>query len=303
MNIRLLFITFLFVLFFEQSVSAAVRENEEIIVDGRTVKQATKSYVKQVSLPKFNGQYAIWDTPICLEMIGWEPHHGQSIKANIEEIIKDIGHKVGKVGCTPNMGVVLSSDPAKLFKNLRTSVPRQYSELSPEQRRNAEAGQQAVSILMGVDQRSSDGRVLDRDALRPPPALNDLTAYAGLIMNNAHGSLIGNRVKSNFAVGIAVVDVGQIDGATFEGLSSYIALRMLAGMTRDKKPSSGPTILTLFDDLRMENVPLTTLSQWDSAFLRGLYAAPRDETAGAQRHAIVKSMRKTLSEGLDTIEK
>ena len=285
-----------------ESLSASVeqkQENDPIVVTGQDFQIATKSFVKQLQIPEYGGQYARWKTPLCLQMIGWAEEHAANVKSLIESATREIGHDVAGADCRPNMAIVLSPDPAKFVEQLRKSAPRIFNRFSRSQRQAAIESNEPVRLLLGVRDINKDGRPIHfAGALKPPPGLEVLGRFSESIVQGTGvgDSRIGTTVKSHFVAGVAVVDVHAIDGATFEGLSSYLAMRLLSGVPGNRIPKSGETVLQLFRALDEATDPPTKMSGWDVAFLRGLYSSTTNARSALQRGEIIRSMRKSLAQ-------
>ncbi|SIO10742.1 hypothetical protein SAMN02745824_2973 [Parasphingorhabdus marina DSM 22363] len=272
--------------------------NEPIVVTGQDIRDATRSFVKQLRIPEYGGQYARWEAPLCLQMIGWQKEHAANVKSLIERLTREIGHDVAGADCRPNMAIVLSPDPKRFVDQLRKSAPRIFTRFSRSQRRAATEGNQPVRLLLGARDLNKDGQPIHfAGALAPPPGLEALGGISESIVRGGGvgNSRIGTTVKSDFVAGVAVVDVHAIDGATFEGLSSYLAMRLLSGVPGSRIPDGGETILQLFQALGEEAQPPTKLSRWDMAFLRGLYGSTAAARSVQQRGEIIRSMRKSLA--------
>ncbi|MEO0441378.1 MAG: hypothetical protein AAF067_10935 [Pseudomonadota bacterium] len=272
--------------------------DRQIVVTGQDIRNATRTFVKQLQIPEYGGQYARWEAPLCLQMIGWQEEHAANVKSLIEITTREIGHDVAKAECRPNMAIVLTPDPDAFINRLRKSEPRIFNRFSRSQRQAATKGNHPVRLLLGARDLNKDGRAIHFEgALAPPPGLEALGGISGSIVQGSGvgDSRIGTTVKSNFVAGVAVVDVDAIDGATFEGLSSYLAMRLLSGVPGNRIPESGATVLQLFQALDEESDPPTELSRWDIAFLRGLYKSTPAARSVRQRGEIVRSMRKSLT--------
>jgi hypothetical protein len=90
---------------------------------------------------------------------------------------------------------------------------------------------------------------------------------------------------------VAVVDVGKVSGVSVAQLSDYIALTGLAQVNPDAHPIGADSIITLFDGTPSE-AP-ASLSAWDQAFLRALYASEQENLM--QRAQIAARMVKDVS--------
>lgn len=275
------------------------RHDDQIVVTGQDVRKATKSFVDRLDIPEFNGQYARWDVPVCLEMTGWQPEHADRVRKIIESTTIAIGHEVAAEGCKPNMAVVLTADPDAFVTKLKKAVPSLFSRFEKDQREAVQNSDQPVRMLLGARLLNSDGRTIALDgALRPPPGLSDLRPYSDRIVQGTGvgDSRIETSIKYDFVSGVAIVDVNKIDGLTFEGLASYIAMRFLSGIPDRGAPVEGQSILNLFQSVKNTTETENGLSQWDTAFLKGLYTGKLAMQSRRKRYEIAKTMTKVLDE-------
>jgi hypothetical protein len=79
--------------------------------------------------------------------------------------------------------------------------------------------------------------------------------------------LTENAVRNAGSV-LVVVDERQIEGVTVVQLADYIAMAAFTELRSRPQPGDAPTILALFEN---GGEPPPGLSDWDRAFLRGLY--------------------------------
>ena len=275
------------------------RQDDQIVVTGQDVRKATKSFIDRLDIPEFSGQYARWDVPVCLEMTGWQPEHADRVRKIIETTTIAIGHEVAAEGCKPNMAVVLTADADAFVTKLEKAVPSLFSRFGKDQREAVQNSEQPVRMLLGARLLNSDGRTIGLDsALRPPPGLSDLRPYSDRIVQGTGvgDSRIETSIKYDFVSGVTIVDVNKIDGLTFEGLASYITMRFLSGIPDRGAPVEGQSILNLFQSVKRTTETKNGLSQWDTAFLKGLYTGKLAMQSRRKRYEIAKTMTKVLDE-------
>jgi len=281
-----------------QSRSPDPRDKDEIVVTGARSVEATIDTVRELGIVETGGQYAGWRWRPCPQMIGWEPEHAAMVKARIDTVVERYFPATANAACTPNVGIILSSDPGAVLARIKKAMPRTFAQFPSEMRRIAQNDKNAVRVLLGVNLVNRDGRpIYQPEALRPPPGLEVLAPLSGAVVQGVGigNSRIGKTVRRDYTAGIVVVDVTRINGATFEALADHIALRVLTG-AREGAPDNVDSVLGLFEALDADQSPPTGLTDWDVALLGAYQDAPAADIAAAQIGSIARHMVKDLQQ-------
>ncbi|HEX8381497.1 MAG TPA: hypothetical protein VF619_13230, partial [Allosphingosinicella sp.] len=99
-------------------------------------------------------------------------------------------------------------------------------------------------------------------------------------------SRISTAVRPQFAAAVVVVERSALDGLTTTQLADYAAMRLFARTDPERlATSAAPTIVTILEAPMGSPVPLT-LTEWDLAFLRGLYSGSNNLYAASRRSEI-----------------
>jgi hypothetical protein len=105
---------------------------------------------------------------------------------------------------------------------------------------------------------------------------------------------LSRTTRQDFNRVIIIVDATQAAGIQFEALADYVSMVALAQIDPDARPTGVDSILNLFND--QAALRPTTITEWDLAYLRGLYEAPRNaRNSNAQEGAIARSMADEVS--------
>jgi hypothetical protein len=89
------------------------------------------------------------------------------------------------------------------------------------------------------------------------------------------------------------VDTTKTAGLTYEQLASYLAMVALAQLDPETEEVPLPSIATLFADRAAGRPAEETLTEWDRAYMKGLYEArPDAPNLNIQRGAIRRSLEK-----------
>jgi hypothetical protein len=136
-------------------------------------------------------------------------------------------------------------------------------------------GQAALDAFLASDQPvrwwhvsetvSADGILLNGDA------------SSGGISNAPVARSLGSRLRSDIrqdlSRAIIIVDAHSVGGVQLSALADYIALVALAQLNPAADTGAYPSILNVFGSDRSG---LNAMTDWDLAYLRGLYAATRN---------------------------
>ena len=109
-------------------------------------------------------------------------------------------------------------------------------------------------------------------------------------------SRLSRTTRQDFAAAFIIVDARALSGIGFnwEGLADYLAMVTLAQLDPAADTSSYPTILNMFTPAR--GTPVRAMTDWDVAYLHGLYDATREaRSANQQEGEIARSVGRTLT--------
>jgi hypothetical protein len=111
------------------------------------------------------------------------------------------------------------------------------------------------------------------------------------------GSRVTPATRAHFDAAVVVVESKALEGLTTTQLADYAAMRAFARIDATRvEQASAPTILKVLGAPMGSEVPIT-LTEWDLAFLRGLYASPAGLHAASQRSEIRKRVGQALENG------
>jgi hypothetical protein len=74
---------------------------------------------------------------------------------------------------------------------------------------------------------------------------------------------------------LIIVDARQAQGLQFQALSDYVAMVSLAQLDPNGEATGIPSILNLFAEHQAGGTPPAAMTEWDEAYLDGLYNARR----------------------------
>jgi len=251
-------------------------------------KEAIKAFVENVAADSGNGRIARWDRKVCAGVAGVKPEYAQFIVDRIAATSLKVGLEVGEPGCKVNVLVVFTPDSDGFVKRALKNHPQAFSRYDLEMT----AGRTALRRFQNSDAPVRWWHVTHR-------VTEDGTRYnSGDQVQVYSTGRISSRTRDDFDRAIVVVDATRVGQVRFAALADYIAFVSLAQIDPDAAPDSGRSILSLFSDRAAGAEPQQSLTDWDTAYLTGVYTARRDtRNSDGQKRDIEGSMGKTLKEG------
>lgn len=268
---------------------------EDIQVTGRPLETVIRDFVDDVAAPNAGRNLARWDRGVCVGAANLQAETAQYLVDRISTVAEDLGLRPGQPGCTPNILVIASADPRTLtaalidrsplsFRPGGSGMDRGGARLRDFRDSNRPVRWWAVSI-------PTDSETGQR-AVRLP---GDCSGTCGSIYNYApnislsSASRLSTQIVDDLDRVIVVVDVTQQEGVSVQQLADYVAMVSLAQIDPEADTGAYATILNVFD----EPETAQTLTDWDLAYLQGLYGSQRTQALpGANRSEVVSTIRR-----------
>jgi hypothetical protein len=262
---------------------------EEVVVQGRrdaeAQRKAVSEFVGELSAPSVRERLPRWERGLCPGVVGLPQKQASYIADRIAMEALAVGLEVGEPGCRPDVLILVTNRPDETAAEFRRRHGRFFAHLPRAGEPTGGGGQDLKSFLTTprpvrwwhVSRRSaSEGR----------------SAAGGLLQTTAASRLASNW-KEDLNRVLLIVDTKKMKGVSYEALASYLAMVSLAQIDADAAPQGLPSILGIFRDRDAGVAGEETLTDWDRAYLRGLYAAPENaRNLNAQKGAIRRSLQK-----------
>lgn len=267
---------------------------DEVVVTARRVRQeqqkAVSQFVNELSAPTQRGRLARWEQGICPGIVGLPRKQATYLADRIAGEAQAVGLRVGSPGCRPNILVLFAADASATAVELRARHPSYFAPVVRRDRLEAGQGHEALQAftVSGRPVRfwhvsrlaSADGRPVGWFAGAPA-------------VETTVSSRLASNWRNDLARVLLIVDAKQMKGVSYEQLASYLAMASLAQLDPDAAPTRLPSIIHVFADRDAGRTPPETLTEWDRAYLQGLYRAPAAaKNIGSQRGAIARTMRR-----------
>lgn len=273
---------------------------DELVVTGRRIDEAVRNFVEELSAPTTSeDQLGRWNREICVGAIGIRARYGQYLVDRISQRAVQIGLQAGSPGCRANVVVFVTPDANRLaagmVEQFQSLMAVRYSD------NTVTAGGEALDAFVNTPRPVRWWHVAytttaDGQTLRDAPASNGASGMRGQVVRTTSLGFgrLSRTTRQDFNRVIIIIDATQAAGVQFDALADYVAMVALAQVDPDADTSEADTILNLFND-RSAGRP-SGMTEWDLAYLNGLYAAPRNaRSADAQESAIARSMGEEIT--------
>jgi hypothetical protein len=253
-----------------QEVTVTAHHNELV--------RRVESFVNQIAAVANEDGLPRWQKPVCPLVSGLPRDDGEFILGRVTEVAQAAGVPLAGEQCNPNLYILVSVEPQQL---LQAMEKRNYgftfgynNAEPPDVIDRFIATPRAVRVWYTSQERNLEGWTLIRGPNDEPPKV---PATGSLLMIGSMWSL--ERV-------FVVIDRARLQGVTRGQLADYVGMVALADLKPGAKLGDASTILKLFDGAPQQ-AP-ASLTAWDQAFLKSLYAT--DQKMKLQRSQIAHQM-------------
>jgi hypothetical protein len=259
-------------------------ELEDVVVTGRPLDTMIRNFVTEVAEPNRRRGLARWDDAICVGVSNLQPDAAQYLADRISTVADDLGLRPGAPGCTPNIVVIVTDDAEALARTLVSDRRRAFRMGGAGIDRGGDALEDFVEtdrpvrwwqVSMPVDSETGQRMVRLAGDCTGADCAGGTLGFAPQY-NLFAASRLTTQIVDDIFRAVVIVDVDQVRDVSILQLADYIAMVSLAQIDPDADTRGYASILNVFDDPDGS----TSLTNWDLAFLGGLYSAER--TAAAQ---------------------
>ncbi len=246
---------------------------DDIVVTGPN-QAAVETFVGRLTDPgrrgANRGQIARWGEPLCLRVIGGVHEDNERLTAAIEAVFVSLNIRVDRPSCRPNAMVVIADDApgfAQVF------AARYRNRFFQNQRRE-QSEFVAASAPVRWEHRTRVG-----SAGRSPLIDERVSRTSGEPIELPN-SRITQSTAERIERAMVVVDADQVDVVRLDALAAYIAFVTLVDAPVQASWPGQDSILNLF---AVSGKAPGGLTDWDRAFIEGLYSIRTDLLFAMQR--------------------
>ena len=248
---------------------------EDIEVTGRPLDALITGFINEVAAPARNRGLARWDGEICVGAANLRRDVAQYLVDRVSTVAEDVGLAVGHPGCSANVLIVASGDADALTAGL-TERRRAFrvggsgmdrGESAFQAFRNSDAPVRWWTVSAPVD--ANTGEVATRIPGECRNACTNATDMAPIV--NVTASRLTTQIVDRILRTVVVLDVDKVADISAQQLADYVAMVVLAQIDPEADTRNYASVLNVFE------APETAdgLTQWDVAYLDGLYDAER----------------------------
>jgi hypothetical protein len=268
-------------------VTGIAPSSEDIVITGRGL-DALDRYVDELTTTPNDTQLARWNDHICPRAVGVTPALNAYLAERIALIAQQMRIPVERGSCRANILVVVTEEADAFAHLLFQRHPKLFGAYG-----SGRPPAEAVDALL----RPSPVRWLNASSWGNGQGAPVVDGNKNFVYSM---SRLQETTRQNATLSLVIVDATKLEGVTWGGLSSYIAMVSLARPSPSAAPSSAPTILSLFRNRDAKRPTPAALTRWDREYLKGLYSAKANASLSAQRSQIRVQMKRELSR--DTVQ-
>lgn len=275
------------------SALAQTPAQSDIVITALDRDQAEAFVSQLATAPASDDQMGRWNNSICIGVAGLPARQGQFIADRIAQRAHAVGLAPGAAGCAPNVSVVVAPDgngmAQQMFARDESLFAYRYetgvSTLGHEAFDRFLNTERPVRWWHVTRTMSADGEAIGSGGTTPSAS----GGWEGVQTVRSNGSLLRSTTRQDFSRVVIVVDAGRVGSAQLAALADYLAMVALAQIDPEADTSSYPTIMNLFS--HRGGAAVAAMTDWDVAYLEGLYATNRDAPSPeAQQADIARRM-------------
>jgi hypothetical protein len=262
----------------------------EIVVEGqRTPKRAIDKFVQDLTPARIGGQLGRFEDPVCPVALGMDPRENDLVRDRLRQVAAAVGMTPAPGRCVPNLYVLVGRDKKEIIEGLKRQFPTLLSGLPGSAVRDLIDLPGPVASWQILDRVGADGMPLSSARMS-----NDATPIR-VVSTVGSPSRLAHLTKVKFVATLIVVEARALNGVTTRQLADYAAMRTFAGTDPARKGQlPARSILSLFSPATPGDAP-PSVTWWDFAFLKSLYASSGELAASGQRSEMRKIVAKELS--------
>lgn len=275
---------------------------EDIEITGRSMDSMISSFVGSVAAPNPNRSLARWRGGACIGTANFEPETAQYIVDRVSTVADDLGLRAGAPGCAPNVLIIAAGDADAFSQALvqrhervmrvgGMGMDRGSAALREFQSsdRPVRWWQVSMPVNDATGERATRVPGECKGACGGADAGGSVYSFAP-VTNVFAASRLSTQIVDDIFRTVVIVDARQLADVQVQQLADYVAMVTFAQIDPKADTSRYASILNVFD----EPDSAASLTEWDKAYLAGLYntertrqnlSAARSEIASSIRHA------------------
>ncbi len=275
---------------------------EDVIVEGRTLNEATREFVGEVAAPVARRGLARWHQGVCVGVVNMNAELAQYIVDRISDVAREMELTAGAPGCSPTIIVIATDDGQAFTREFVDKEPRLFRPGGS----GMDQGGAALRAFLAVDRPVRWWNVtlpVDADtglsAVRMP---GQARGNGGSVLDYAPvtalrtSSRLNSQYRQDMKRTFVILDMNKLGGVSATQLADYAAMVSLAQIDPDADVTRFDSILNLFREGAANSA--VGLTGWDRAYLGGLYEAEWYRISpNSQVHSITTAINRAYRNG------
>lgn len=244
----------------------------DLVVDGRRLDEVTREFVREVGAPARGRGLARWRNGVCVGVANLQNDAAQYIVDRVSTVAEDLGLRAGEPGCEPSVLIIAVTEPNEFTRRFVEMRPRLFlvggggMDLGRSGLEKFKTNDQPIRWwTVSVPANADTGEIATRLPGEQAPTVSTLA------------SRLTTSVVDDTRRVFVILDVDKTGAVSIEQLADYVAMVVLAQVDPQADTSRYATVLNVFKDPNQT----AGLTDWDRAYLEGLYDAARTR----QNHA------------------
>lgn len=267
---------------------------EEIVVEGRLLRDAVEQFVDEIVAPPVGRGPARWNRPVCVGVVNLRNEMAQALADQVSLVAVQAGLDIGEPGCDPNVLIIATDDGPGLARALVAGRPRVFRPQYAGAARSVEALERFQETAAPVRWWHVSVPMLrdtNMPGVRMPGGNPPIIPGAGMLRTTLRNDLLKAFI---------IVDLDDAEGIDIGRLGDYVGMVALAQIDPQAETAGYDTILNLFDDARSP----ASLTAWDMSYLGALYGSELNQRAANQQGGEVsgrmfRDRRSAMASGSD----
>lgn len=252
---------------------------DDVIVDGRTIERQAQRFVEEAAGPVGGRGLARWRGPVCIGVINFRREMGYQIADGLAHAGGALGVPIADGDCEPNILVIGAEDARQVASGW---VERAYREFRPNIA-GTTLSRERLNEFMTSDRPVRWWAISQMSYFDIFGGIAQPATGPNRVRMAIHSySLRDSHVRDDLQRLIVILDVGKVEGASFENLIAYLTLVSFAQIDMGAEMDGFDTILNLFNEGGYSGSGLTA---WDRAYVQSLYTVPKDLRIDASRQS------------------
>ncbi len=244
------------------------------------------------------GQLARWEKGICPVTTGLSPGFNAFVTARVKEVAAQIGAKVETNShCKTNVQIIFTPHPQGLLNGIRRKAPGLLGSHYKAEEKDLATARYPIQAWYATATADNRG-TLTVDDIGDISQQCEFRVGKSVInastCNIVRGSRINEGWRSEFANVAVVVDLNKIADTEIGPVADDVAMLALAQIKPSEACRAVPSISSLFAPDCDADRRVKALTEYDLAYLRGLYQMDTGLKAGLAQINLADWMKRSL---------